>query len=487
MKKVLIIGGVAGGATTAARLRRIDEDAQIILFERGEYISFANCGLPYYIGDVITSRDALLVQTVEGMSAKFNLDIRNLTEVVKINPEKKSIIARNLISNEEYEESYDSLVISTGAFPAKPNIKGINEASNLFTLRNIPDMDNIKNFIKENSPKKAVVIGAGFIGIEMAENLFHLGLDVSIVEMADQVMAPIDFEMAQIVHHHINDLGVNLVLNNGVKAFLDNGKKVLLTNNDELEADLIIFAIGVRPENQIAKEANISIGKKGGIVVNEYLETNQKDIYAIGDVIEVKDSVSGNQTLIPLAGPANRQARIVANNISGIKEIYEGTQGTSVAKVFDYTVGATGNNEKYLKSIKAEYDIIHIHPGSHAGYYPGSATVTMKVLYNPKTEEIYGAQAVGMDGVDKRIDVLSTAIKAKMKITELRNLELAYAPPFSSAKDPVNMIGYVAENKLKNVVDTVQYHRINDLVKQGAFLLDVREEIENELGTIQAA
>ncbi len=485
--KILIIGGVAGGATTAARLRRMDESAEIIMFERGEYISFANCGLPYYIGNVITSRDALLVQTVEGMSKKFNLDIRNFSEVTEINPTNKTVSVKNLATNETYEESYDKLVISTGAYPTRPNIKGINEAKNLFTLRNIPDMDGIKSFIKEKNPRKAVVIGAGFIGIEMAENLHELGLNVSLVEMANQVLAPLDFEMAQYLHRHIIDQNVKLFLNNGIKAFSEEGKVVVLNNDKQLEADLIIFAIGVNPDNQLAKAANINLGKKGGILVNEYLETNQPDIYAVGDVIEVKDTITGNLTLIPLAGPANRQARIVANNIAGHKEKYLGTQGTSVAKVFDFTAGTTGVNEKFLKSIKAEYDVIHIHPGSHAGYYPGSATISMKVLYNPKTEEIYGAQAVGMDGVDKRIDVLATAIKAGMKITDLRNIELAYAPPFSSAKDPINMIGYVAENKKNGIVNTINFDKINDLVKQGEYLLDVREVIENEIGTIQGS
>lgn len=486
-KKIIIIGGVAGGATTAARLRRMDEQAEIIMIERGEYISFANCGLPYYIGGVIASRDALLVQTVEGMSEKFNLDIRNFSEVTKINTDKKTVTIENLKTTEVYEESYDNLVISTGALPTKPKIKGIETAKNLFTLRNIPDMDKIKAYIESNKPKNAVVIGAGFIGVEMAENLHHLGMKVSLVEMADQVMAPLDFEMAQILHNHIYDLGVNLILSNGVKKFDNEGKQVILNDDSVIDTDLIIFSIGVRPDNHLAKEANIKLGKSGGILVNDYLETSSDGIYAIGDVIEVKDSVSGKQIVVPLAGPANRQGRIAANNISGMKEKYEGTQGTSVAKVFDYTAGSTGNNEKYLKAINASYDVIHIHPGSHAGYYPGSTPIAMKVLYNPDTEEIYGAQAVGMDGIDKRIDVIATAIKAKMKITELRNLELAYAPPFSSAKDPINMIGYVAENKKRGIVKTINYDCINDLIQDGKYLLDVREPIENELGSIQGA
>lgn len=486
-KKTLIIGGVAGGASTAARLRRMDESAEIVLFERGEFISFANCGLPYYIGGVITSRDALLVQTVEDMTQKFNIDVRIFSEVVKINRETKTVTVRNVKTDESYEESYDSLVISTGAFPVKPPIPGIKEAKTLFTLRNIPDMDEIKAYIDAFKPKKAAVIGAGFIGIEMAENLHHLGIHVSLVEMADQVMAPIDFEMAQIVHQHIVDKNVELILNDGVKSFENNGKQILLSSGKVLQTDLIIFAIGVRPENQLAKEAGIELGARGGIKVNEYLQTSDPTIYAIGDAIEVKDFINENQTMIPLAGPANKQARIVADNIAGIKEKYNGSLGTAVAKVFDYTVGSTGNNEKLLKNLGLSYQAIHIHPGSHAGYYPGSSTLSMKLLFDPKTEKIYGCQAVGMEGVDKRIDVVATAIKAGMKVTDLKELELSYAPPFSSAKDPVNMLGFLAENIIKGMVNTVQWHEIDQLIANGEYVLDAREEIENQLGTIQGS
>jgi CoA-disulfide reductase len=483
-KKIIIIGGVAGGASTATRLRRMDEFAEIIMLERGEYISFANCGLPYYIGGVITSRDALLVQSVEDMKKNFNIDVRNFTEAIKIDKEKNVLTIKDLKTNKTYDETYDYLVISTGAYPVKPPISGINEAKNLFTLRNIPDMDNIKDFIDKNKPKRATVIGAGFIGIEMAENLHHLGMQVAIVEMADQVMAPIDYEMAQIVHQHIIDKGVNLVLSDGVKEFRNEGKEILLSSGKTLNTDLIIFAIGVRPENMLAKEAGLKLGSRGGIWVDEYLKTTDDAIYAIGDAIEVLDFITKTETMIPLAGPANKQGRIVADNICGLNEKYSGSMGTSVAKVFDYTVGATGNNEKSLKAKNMDYNVIHIHPGSHAGYYPGASTISMKLLYNKKTQAIYGAQAVGMEGVDKRIDVIATAIRAGMKVTDLKDLELSYAPPFSSAKDPVNMLGFIAENVINRLVDTVQYKEIDDLIKNGAFVIDARDQLENSFATI---
>jgi len=483
-KKILVVGGVAGGASTVARLRRMDEKAEIIMFERGEYISFANCGLPYYIGGTIGSRDALIVQSVEDMETKFNLDIRILSEVTSIDAKNKSVTVTNHKTNDTYKENYDFLVIATGAYPVKPPIPGILEAKNLFTLRNIPDTDDIKGFITNNHPHKAVVIGGGFIGLEMAENLKHQGLDVTIVEMADQVMAPLDYEMAQIVHQHLAEKEVNLILKDGVKSFQEAGKKVQLTSGKVLDSDITILSIGVKPDNQLAKTANLETGLRGGIIVNEHLLTSDPFIYAIGDAIEVVDFVNKGKTMIPLAGPANKQARIVADNICGIDEIYPGTMGTAIAKVFDLAVGTTGNNERQLKSTGVRYSIIHTHPGSHAGYYPGSSTISMKVLFDPETERILGAQAIGMEGVDKRIDVIATAMMAGMKITELKNLELSYAPPFSSAKDPVNMIGFVAENILKGLVETFQWYDVDELVREGEFLLDARETIEHELGTI---
>jgi len=486
-KKTIIIGGVAGGATVAARLRRLDEFAEIIVFERGEYISFANCGLPYYIGGVIQNRDALILQTPAEMSKKFNLDIRTQSEVLAIDPANKTVKVERLATQEVYFETYDSLVISTGAYPIKPPIPGIAEAKNLFTLRNIPDTDQIKAFIDATHPKRAAVIGGGFIGIEMAENLHHLGMAVTLVEMADQVMAPIDPEMAAIVHRHIFDKNVDLILNDGVKAFQDQGSKIVLKSGKIIAADLILFAIGVRPENMIAKAAGLKIGERGGIWVDETLKTSDPSIFAIGDAIEVVDFISQKQTMIPLAGPANKQARIVAGNIVGQIEEYPGTMGTSVAKVFDLIVGATGNNEKTLRLTGAKYATIHIHPGSHAGYYPGSSTLSMKILYHPDTLEIYGAQAVGKEGVDKRIDVLATAIHAKMLVTELKNLELSYAPPFSSAKDPVNMFGFVAENKKNGLVDTYEIDDLPAIFENDGFLLDVREPIEFELGHLEHA
>ncbi|MBU5675366.1 CoA-disulfide reductase [Alkaliphilus sp. MSJ-5] len=486
-KKVIIVGGVAGGASTAARLRRMDENAEIIMFERGEYISFANCGLPYYIGNIIEKREALLVQTAEGMSKKFNMDIRVLSEVIKIDPSQKKLTIKNLKTNEIYEESYDILVLSPGANPIKPPIPGINEAKNLFTLRNIPDTDAIKSFVDTKKPKSAIVIGGGFIGIEMAENLHHKGIHVTLVEAADQIMGPIDYEMASILHNHIKSKGIDLILGDGVKSFENQGKKLVLQSGKEIETDLIIFSIGVRPENQLAKDAGLKVGERGGIQVNEYLQTSDENIYAIGDAIEVVDFISGKPTMIPLAGPANKQGRIVADNICGKSEKYVGTIGTSVAKVFDMAVASTGNNEKLLKARGVKYEAIHIHPGSHAGYYPGAFPISMKMLFDPETGKIFGAQAVGYDGVEKRIDVIATAIAANLNAMDLKELELSYAPPFSSAKDPVNMFGFVASNIMNGLVSTVQWHEIDNIVKDGGILVDVREAEENELGFIKGS
>lgn len=473
-KKIVIVGGVAGGASAAARLRRLDETSHIILFERGEHISFANCGLPYYIGEVIEEREKLLVQTVEGMSKRFNLDIRNLSEVTDINREKKSVSVTNLQTNETYEESYDVLILSPGAQPIAPPILGLAESNNVFTLRNIPDTDAIKGYVDQKQPDKAAVIGGGFIGLEMAENLAERGINVTLIEMANQVMAPLDYEMAAIVHNHLREKGVELILEDGVKSFAENGQIITLSSGKNVTTDMTIMSIGVKPENKLALDAGLTIGDRGGIHVNEFLQTNDKSIYAIGDVIEVTDYVSERPTMIPLAGPANHQGRIVANNIYGENEKYKGTLGTSVAKVFDLTVATTGNNEKSLKQQEKEYDVLHIHPASHAGYYPNAHPISLKVIFNKKTGEIYGAQAVGVDGVDKRIDVIATAIVAKLSVFELADLELAYAPPYSSAKDPVNMAGYVASNIKENRLETVQWHEIDDIVKEGGILIDVR-------------
>ncbi|UYZ21594.1 CoA-disulfide reductase [Mesobacillus jeotgali] len=486
-KKVVIVGGVAGGATTAARLRRLDEQTEIVMIERGEYISFANCGLPYYIGGAIQERDALLVQTVEGMSKKFNMDIRNLSEVTRIDRERKVVEIKNLKTGETYEESYDVLVLSPGASPIKPPIPGINEAEALFTLRNIPDTDKIKAYVDEQQPKKATVIGGGFIGVEMAENLWERGVEVTLVEMADQIMAPIDFEMASILHQHLREKGVKLVLEDGVKSFEKNGKVINLNSGKQIDTDLVILAIGVAPENKLAKEAGLELGLRGAIRVNERLQTADESIYAIGDAIEVKDYINGQATHIPLAWPANRQGRIVADHINGIDSKYQGTLGTSIAKVFDMTVAATGNNEKTLKRLGISYDVVHVHPSSHAGYYPGAFPIALKLIFDRETGRIFGAQAVSYDGADKRIDVLATAIKGGMTIFDLPDLELAYAPPYSSAKDPVNMAGYAAKNIAEGLVETVQWHEINDILADGGYLIDVREPIERDMGMIEGS
>ncbi|HBI92019.1 MAG TPA: CoA-disulfide reductase [Terrisporobacter glycolicus] len=483
-KKIIIVGGVAGGASTAARLRRIDENAQIIMFEKGEYISFANCGLPYYIGGTINEREKLIVQTVEVMSSKFNLDIRNLSEVVKIDKENKKVTVKNHKTGESYEETYDTLVLSPGANSLMPPIPGIKECNNLFTLRNIPDTDKVKDYVDNNKPKHAVVIGGGFIGLEMAENLHDRGIKLTLVEAGDQVMAPLDMEMVSIIHDHLIDKGVELVLKDGVNSFANKGKKVILSSGKEIDTDMIILSIGVKPETTIAKEAGLKLNERGAIIVDAYMKTSYKDIYALGDAVEIMDFVNKKPAMIPLAWPANRQGRIVANNICGRKEKYKGTLGSSVAKVFDYTVATTGNNEKTLKRLGMNYKVVHIHPGSHAGYYPGSFPIAMKMTFDPKTGKIFGAQGVGMDGVEKRIDVMATAIKAGLTVFDLQDVEPCYAPPYNSAKDPVNMLGYYASNIIEDMVDTVQWHEVDDIVKNGGVIIDVREEFELVTGSM---
>lgn len=485
--KVIIVGGVAGGATAAARLRRLSEDVQIILVERGEHISFANCGLPYYIGDTIKDRNKLLVQTVKGMSDRFKIDIRNLCEVINIDPDNKTVTIKNLQTGESYEETYDKLLLSPGAKPIVPDSPGLKENESLFTLRNISDTDRIREAIQKHNPQKAVIVGGGFIGIEMAENLVARGIDVTLVEMAKQVMPPLDFEMASILHTHLRDKGVRLILENGLQAFADRGKRVILSDGTVISTDMTILSIGVRPENELAKQAGLQLGERGGIVVNEYLQTSDEDIYAVGDAVEVVDYINGQKTMIPLAGPANRQGRIAANNIMGRKEKYQGTLGTSIVKVFDYTAAATGNNEKTLDRLGVPHEVVHIHPSSHASYYPGATPIALKLIFDKETGKIYGAQAVGTDGVDKRIDVIATAIKGGLTVEDLTHLELSYAPPFSSAKDPVNMAGYVATNILNGDLEQVQWHEIDAIVSQGGLLIDVREPVEREFGYIQGS
>ncbi len=481
MKKIVIIGGVAGGASCAARLRRLDEEANIIMLERGEYISYANCGLPYHVGDVIKSRDALLLQSPEAMKKKYDIDVRVKNEVTSIDKENKIITVRRLDCGETYEETYDTLVISTGSSPVRPPIPGIG-SSRIQTLWTVPDTDRIRALIKENKIKTAAVIGGGFIGLEMAENLRHAGLSVSLIEMLDQVMTPVDYEMAQLLHENILQNGVDLHLSDGVAGFEDQDGSVAITlkSGKTLSAELVILSIGVRPNSELAKAAGLSVNERGGIVVDEYLKTSDPDIYAVGDVIQVDDLIFQEPTMIPLAGPANKQGRIAANNIAGAQETYNKTQGTSVAKVFDLAVASTGSNEKALikRGLQkgSDYESIIITQNSHAGYYPGAVPITLKLLFSADGAKIFGAQIVGRDGVDKRIDTLAVAIRLGAGISDLKSLELAYAPPFSSAKDPVNMAGFVAENLITGKVAFSAW----DAVEQNpeSVLLDVREDAE---------
>ena len=479
--KTIIIGGVAGGATAAARLRRLDEKAEIIILERGEYVSFANCGLPYYIGGVITDRGDLTLQTPESFKARFNIDARVLNEAVKINLDTKTVTVKNLRTGETYEETYDNLILSMGAEPIRPNIEGA-DGSNIFTLRNIPDTLKIKNYIDTAKPRSAVVIGGGYIGVEMAENLVEAGLKVAVVELADHLIAPLDFDMAADVHRYIKSKGIYLHLNNGVKAI--SGNTVILQNG-EITADMIILSVGVRPETAIAKECGIELNPRGSIIVNNKMQTNIPDIYAVGDAVEVEDFIRKKPAFIPLAGPANKQGRIAADNIAGFESVYTGTQGSAVLKLFDMTVATTGLNEKAARLAGIDYDKTYTYSASHATYYPGAAQMSIKALWDKKTLKIIGAQIVGFDGVDKRMDVLATAIRFGAKITDLTTLELCYAPPFGSAKDPVNMLGFVAENIVSGKLKQFFWHDVENLPRDGSvFLLDTRTPFEVMNGKI---
>lgn len=484
--KILIIGGVAGGASTAARLRRLDESADIILFEKGPHISYANCGLPYYIGGIIEKREKLFLQTPETFGNRFKLDVRVNSEVMSVDPAAKSVSVTNHKTGTTYTETYDKLVLSPGAEPVRPPLPGIDDKA-IFTLRNVQDTDKIKDFATTQQVKTAVVVGAGFIGLEMAENLHHLGIKVSIVEMLDQVLAPVDFPLAAIVHRHIREKGVGLYLSEAVTHFerKENRLTVNLKSGKVLPADLVILSIGVRPDNKLAKAAGLKIGETNGIWVNEFLQTSDPDIYAVGDAIEFHNDILNRPVITYLAGPANKQARICANNIiGGNTDVYKGSVNTAIAKVFDLTAAVTGSNAVMLQRNNVPFKTSITHSGSHAGYYPGSVQMSMKINFAPDTGRLLGAQVVGADGVDKRIDLLAMVITNKGTIYDLMEIEHAYAPPFSSAKDPVNMAGFVADNILSGKMATIQWNDIAALEPDSVFLVDVRLPSEHKSGHI---
>jgi NADPH-dependent 2,4-dienoyl-CoA reductase/sulfur reductase-like enzyme/rhodanese-related sulfurtransferase len=486
--KYVIIGAVAGGASTAARLRRNDEHAEIVIFEKGEYISYANCGLPYYIGDVITNRNALFVQTATSFNKRFNIDVRTLTEITEINRSSKTVTARNQTTGEVYTESYDKLVLSPGAEPVRPPLPGIS-GKGIFTLRNVADTDFIKAYVQKEETKKAVVIGAGFIGLEMAENLHFLGLDVTVIEMADQVLTPVDFPIAAILQQHIRSKGVHLQLNTSVTGFeqTETGLKVLLNNGNVLESDIVILSIGVKPDTRLAANAGLTIGTAKGIYVNEYLQTSDNDIYAVGDAIEYPNPLTNKPMITYLAGPANKQGRICADNlVFGHHRSYKGSINTAIVKVFDMTVGTAGVASKNLKLDNISHQVSTITGGSHAGYYPGSKQMTIQLAFDPEDGRILSAQIAGFDGVDKRLDIISSIIKHNGTIDDLAEFEHAYAPPFSSAKDPVNMAAFAAENIIRKR-SVVFYWNEFDKITSDDILIDVRTVKEYQAGKIADA
>lgn len=486
-KTIVIVGGVAGGASAAARLRRLNEYDNIIILERGEYISFANCGLPYYIGGVITERNKLLIQTPEKMKDRFNIDVRTENEVVDIDSASKTItVINHKVGKEEFIQ-YDTLILSPGARPFIPDIAGLSVNGPVFTLRNMSDTDNIKAYLISATPEAVTVIGGGFIGLEMAENLVSSGLKVTIIELSNQILSPLDYEMAAIVEKHLKDNGIDVIKNDAVVQFDESAHQIHLKSGKIITTDMVILAIGVEPENDLAKKAHLDLGIRGSILVNEKLQTSVADIYAIGDAIQVVDYINGQATYIPLAWPANRQGRLLADIINGRDVRYHGTLGTAIAKVLDLSAACTGNNERLLKRLAIPYQVVHIHGMSHASYYPGAHQISLKLLFSPENGRILGAQAVGQGGTDKRIDVLATAIKGRLTIYDLPDLELAYAPPYSSAKDPVNMLGYVAENISNGDVMTKQWHEVDAFMADGGIIIDVRDEAEFISGSIKTA
>lgn len=472
-EKILIVGGVAGGMSAATRLRRLNENAKIIVFEKGPYVSFANCGLPYYVGGEIAEREKLIVQSAKALKNRFNLEVRENSEVIAIDSEGKKV---TVVSNgESYVESYDKLILSPGAKPLIPQIKGLNQATNVFSLRNIPDVDKIMTYLKAKAPKSATIIGAGFIGLEMAENLAKRGLSVTIVEKAPHVLPTIDREMAAFVNEELIKNNLSVMTNRGAVEFKND--EILLDNGESLQSDLTILSVGIQPETSLAKSAGIKLGLRNAILVDEHYETSVKDIYAVGDAIVVKNQL-GQDALISLASPANRQGRQVADIISGLPIKNRGSLGTAIVRVFDLQVASTGLSEFQLRGLKINHKIVHVTANNHAGYYPDATSIVLKLIFEPESGQIFGAQAIGKEGVDKRIDILSTAIKAKLTVFDLPELELTYAPPFGSAKDPVNMAGYAAINLLLGQSENIQWHELAAELAKGKVLLDVRNPNE---------
>lgn len=482
MEKIIIVGGVAGGATAVARLRRLNEKLKIILIERGEYISFANCGLPYYIGDIIKERSKLILQTPKAFSTRFNVDVRIKNEAVHINTNTKTVTIIDHTTNQTYLETYDKLLLSPGATPLLPPIKGIHHA---FTLRNIPDTDKIKNFISTKKPKNAVIIGGGLIGIEILENLCHLGIETSLIEASNQILPHLDYEMAIQSHFYLKSNGVKLYLNQKVFEILEENGKFYVNIGDIIKTDMVFLATGVKVENKIALECGLKIGETGGILVNDQMQTSNEDIYAVGDAIEVLDFVTKKPALYPLAGPANKQARIAADNICGIKSKYNNTQATSIIKLFDTTIATTGINEKTAKHHNIDYDKAYLWLQSNASYYPGAFPITIKAIFEKSSGIILGGQFLGKNGVDKRCDILSVAIRHKMTATDLTELELSYSPPYSSAKDPINMLGYHIENLVYENTKQFHWHDVDSITNDSTkLLLDVRTKEEFNKGHI---
>ena len=485
--KVVIVGGVAGGATAAARIRRLNEQAEIVIFERSGYISYANCGLPYYVGDVIEDPEELTLQTPESFFVRFRIDARVHHEVIAIHRDRKTVSVRDLKTGNVFEENYDKLILSPGAKPTQPNMAGV-DLANVFTLRTVEDTLRIKEYIYANHPKSVVLAGGGFISLELAENLRHLGLGVTIVQNGNQLMNPFDSDMACFIHNELRRNGIHLIFGQSVEGFKDKneGVEVLLKNGCTLSCDMAVLAIGVTPDTKLAKDAGLQLGIKDSIVVNDRMETSVPDIYAAGDAVQVKNFVTGEDDLIALAGPANKQGRIIADNICGGDSRYNGSQGSSIVKIFDITAATTGINEKKAKAVGIAYDKVILSPMSHAGYYPGGKVMTMKVLFEKETFRLLGAQIIGYDGVDKRIDVIATAIRAGMKATELKELDLAYAPPYSSAKDPVNMAGFIIDNIANGVVKQWYLEEASKLPIDGTVtLLDTRTVGEYRRGHIE--